>query len=279
MFDRAKALLRGRAGANAADPATGPPPPELADRLPVDPDTGRPLPPRAQPGYYPGYHTLSQRNFWDAATRAVVLARVEQVPPIRFFTSEELPLLTAVCDRILPQDDRDDAHTIPIVNAIDERLHAGRIDGYRYEDMPPDGEAHRLGLRGIDAIARHMHEQPFIDLGPLAQDLVLQTLHRGAPPAGAEIWRRLPVDRYWLLLVGDVVNAYYAHPSAWDEIGFGGPAYPRGYMRLEGKPEPWEVEEQRYAWAPPSESVSGEYRPLGGTHPGRAQGTSQGGSH
>ena len=31
----------------------------------------------------------------------------------------------------------------------------------------------------------------------------------------------------------DVVEAYYAHPYAWDEVGFGGPAYPRGYMRLE----------------------------------------------
>ena len=63
----------------------------------------------------------------------------------------------------------------------------------------------------------------------------------------------MPVERYWALLVQDCVEAYYAHPWAWDEIGFGGPAYPRGYMRLEqGEPEPWEVEEQRYEWeAPP----------------------------
>ncbi len=280
IFDRAKALIRGRAGANDdADPAVVPLAPERADRLPIDPDTGRPLAPRAQPGYYPGYHTLSQQNFWDEATRRTVLDRVNTVPPFRFFTPEEIPLLRAICARVLPQDDRDAAHQIPIAEQIDTRLHAGRIDGYRYEDMPPDGEAHRLGLRGIDAIARHLHGRPFLALGPLTQDLVLQALHRGEPPAGDEIWRRLPVDRYWLLLVGDVVNAYYAHPYAWDEIGFGGPAYPRGYMRLDGKPEPWEVEERRYGWVPPPESVSGEYRPLGGTHPGRAQGTSQGGSH
>ena len=53
----------------------------------------------------------------------------------------------------------------------------------------------------------------------------------------------MPVKHYWTLLVQDAVEAYYAHPYAWDEIGFGGPAYPRGYMRLErGQPEPWEVE-------------------------------------
>ncbi len=29
-----------------------------------------------------------------------------------------------------------------------------------------------------------------------------------------------------------VLAAYYSHPWAWNEIGFGGPAYPRGYARL-----------------------------------------------
>ena len=29
-----------------------------------------------------------------------------------------------------------------------------------------------------------------------------------------------------------MLEAFYSHPWAWNEIGFGGPAYPRGYMRL-----------------------------------------------
>ena len=29
-------------------------------------------------------------------------------------------------------------------------------------------------------------------------------------------------------LVADIVKAYYAHPTSWNEIGFGGPASPRG---------------------------------------------------
>ncbi|MGN6563908.1 MAG: gluconate 2-dehydrogenase subunit 3 family protein, partial [Thermomicrobiales bacterium] len=104
------------------------------------------------------------------------------------------------------------------------------------------------------------------------------TIHRDQPPAGEEVWRRMPPDRYWSLLVGDVVSAYYAHPYAWDEIGFGGPAYPRGYFRLEGKPEPWEVEEQRYGWAPPAGAPSGDFQPRGGSHPGRAM-SGQEGTH
>ena len=57
-----------------------------SSRLPVDATTGQPLAPNAQPGYYPGFQTLSQQTFWDEATRKVVKARVEQVPPIRFFS-------------------------------------------------------------------------------------------------------------------------------------------------------------------------------------------------
>lgn len=227
------------------------------DRLPIEPTTGIPFPPRAQPGYYPGFSTLAQQRYWDEATRSVVLSRIHQVPPIRFFTAEEATLMQAVLARVLPQDDRDDEHRIPLLPAIDDRLISGRIDGYRYDNMPADGEAYRLGLQAIDAIAQHLHQAPFVDLGPRQQDEVLRTIRDGQPPAASEVWQRLSVHHFWAMLVQDAVSVYYAHPYAWDEIGFGGPAYPRGYMRQEhGAPEPWEVKEQRYAWAPPPEALS-----------------------
>ena len=90
------------------------------------------MPPRATPGYYPEFNTLSQEAFWDEATRTVVLNRVQNTPPIRFFSADEARLMTAICDRLLPQDDRDEEHKIPIINIIDDRLFTGRIDGYRF---------------------------------------------------------------------------------------------------------------------------------------------------
>lgn len=246
---------------------------------PVDPRTKRPLPPRAQPGYYPGFSTLGQKSFWDDATRTVVLRRVNEPPSLRFFSADEARLLRAVCDRIMPQDDRDEAHRIPLINGIDQRLFENRTDGYRYEKMPPDREAYRLGLQGIEAVAQQLREKPFGELGPLDQDRVLKSLHDGKPEGGQEVWNRLPVHRFWLLLVQDVVEQYYAHPFAWDEIGFGGPAYPRAYMRLErGEPEPWEVKERRYEWEAPETSLSGNNEPLGGaSEHGSTPG--QGGTH
>ena len=227
-------------------------------REPVtDPATGKALPPRDQPGYYPGYSTLSQQKYWDATTRKVVVDRATKTKPIRFFTPDEQRILLAVVDRVLPQDDRSPERRIPILPSIDERLHENRIEGFRYEDMPSDQEAYRIGTRAFEQMARTLHGKGFEQLDTRTQEELLKSIHDAKPLAAEDEWKKLNVERFWGLLVADVCSAYYAHPWAWDEIGFGGPAYPRGYMRLEdGEAEPWEVNEQRYAWTPPSDTIS-----------------------
>lgn len=230
--------------------------------LPINPQTGESYPPTAHPGFYPGYSTLSQQNYWDEATRVLVLARVNDVPPIRFFQGDEIALARAVFDRIIPQDDRDEAHRIPMLNYVDNGYYLDETSGYRYAGMPSDREAIHLGLKGIDAVARHLYARPFAALIAREQEEVLQTLRDGNPPAGQEYWSRMDVGTFWLQLISRACDAYYAHPYAWDEIGFGGPAYPRGYMRLRGgQPEPWEVAEQRYHWAPPPDMLSSQFHP------------------
>src|SRR5579875_3015332 len=95
----------------------------------TDPATGAALGQRKQPGYYPGFETLSQQKYWDAATRQVVLDRVSKVPPIRFFTADEARTMLAVVDRILPQDDRTPDRRIPILPRLDERLFTNKLEG------------------------------------------------------------------------------------------------------------------------------------------------------
>lgn len=192
-----------------------------------------------QPGYYPSYSTMAQKRNWDQATRNVVRERVAETPPIRFFPPQEAALLGAVIERLMPQDDLSEARTIPILPVIDERLHKNSLNGFRYEDMPPDQEAYKLGLNAIDEMSRSRFGQSFVKLTVHRQELILKSLHDGKPDPEHAIWGRMPVHRFWALLMEDCVTAYYSHPWAWDEIGFGGPAYPRGYMRLEnGLPEP-----------------------------------------
>lgn len=210
-----------------------------------------------QPGYYPHFSTLAQKNAWDDATRKTVTQRVDASQPIRFFSASEVEILAAVIDRVMPQDDRASDRTIPILPTIDARLFNNELNGFRYEDMPPDQEAYRLALRAMDEMARERFAAPFAELTVHRQELLLKPLHDGKPDPAHPVWKQIPVHRFWALLMEDCVTAYYAHPWAWDEIGFGGPAYPRGYMRLEnGLPEPWETDEERYEWNAPVDSLS-----------------------
>jgi len=249
----------------------------MDERQPLtNPATGEALAKREQPGYYPGFSTLKQKGYWDAATRKVVEDRVSKQKSIRFFTAEEARTMLAVVDRVLPQEDRMEERRIRILPGIDERLYENRLEGYRFEDMPPDQEVYRIAARAFEEMARALHDRAFHELSVREQEEILKSVQQAKPQAAQELWKQMNIERFWTMLVADVVSIYYAHPWAWDEIGYGGPAYPRGYMRLEeGEPEPWEVEEQRYEWGAPSDSISDvEELHAGGrdhlVHPGQA---------
>lgn len=229
---------------------------------PRDIVTGEALPPRRQPGFYDGFSTLSQSPFWDQATREVVTKRVDSSTPMLFFSPEEWKFWTEVFAHLIPQTDRTPDRQIPIVAPLDHRLHLNRTAGYRFETMPEDGAAYKLGKEAINQEANQRYGGGFLSLPHLQQDLILKAIHDGKPEAAADIWKKMSVHRFWQLMMQDAIDAYYAHPWAWDEIGFGGPAYPRAYIRLErGEPEPWEVEEQRYAWLAPSSTISDTVEP------------------
>jgi Gluconate 2-dehydrogenase subunit 3 len=235
--------------------------------LPRDPVTGEALPPTPQPGYYPGFQTMSQKAFWDETTRNVVTMRVEQKPPTRYFSAHQVKFWRAVFDHLIPQYDRTPERRIPIVEPLDERLYRNRGIGYRYETMPPDRDAYRFGEEAIDLEATQRYGGEFLDLPQRQQEIVLQAIHDKKPTAGATIWTKMSIARFWQLLMQDAVEGYYAHPWAWDEIGFGGPAYPRAYTRLErGEPEPWEVEPCSYDWDAPPYAVSDTTEPTHHLH-------------
>ncbi len=225
--------------------------------LPRDAATEEPLEPTSQPGYYPGYSTMAQKAFWDKATRDLLTMRVEQPPPIRYFTPEQTGFWRMVFEHLIPQHDRTPDRRIPLVERLDERLYHNRTIGYRFENMPQDRDAYRLGEQAINEEAQARFGGPFVNLPHHQQDVVLQAIHDKKPQGADSIWSQMSIARFWQLLMQDALEAYYSHPWAWDEIGFGGPAYPRAYTRLErGEPEPWEVEEQRYDWLAPRYAVS-----------------------
>ena len=68
---------------------------------------------------------------------------------------------------------------------------------------------------------------------------------------GARHWHRLVASHVWSLWTRYVCTAFYSHPWAWQEIGFGGPAYPRGYKNIGvDRREPYEVRDAHPAVDP-----------------------------
>jgi hypothetical protein len=194
---------------------------------------------------FPTYDVLDKWDSpsWNEQTRAVVKKRLAEVPERRFFSQTEWDVLGAVCDRLMPQPDRPD-HPVPIVPFIDEKLEKNRGNGYRFDGMPPMREAWRQGVKAIDDEACIRWGGGFRALPKNQKDAVLRAIQHGDTRSPA--WQGLPPKQFFSgLLLRDVASVYYAHPAAWNEIGFGGPASPRGYVRLGiDRRDSWEAEER-----------------------------------
>ena len=180
---------------------------------------------------YPGYDVLAKWDSpsFDATTREVLKQRLHEIPSRHFLTAEEWDLLEAVNQRLLPQPDR--AEPIPITPWIDNMLHTGRGEGFRHPDMPPMRVAWRHGLAALADEAHCRHSRAFGQLTSAEQDALLQALADGHEQSAR--WKPLSAKRFFVQqLLKTAAGIYYAHPAAWSEIGFGGPASPRGYVRL-----------------------------------------------
>jgi hypothetical protein len=199
------------------------------------------------PDRYPGYDVLQKRNSpsWNDKTRAVIDKRMALDPDHHaFFTDQEWPTMRAICERIVPQPP-DRLHPAPVAAMVDDKLHKNSGDGYRDARLPPMREAWRRALAAINNEATSRHGRRFHELGALLQDDLLKAIQNGA--VDEKPWGDLSPKLFFKKrLLHDVVSAYYAHPAAWSEIGFGGPASPRGYVRMFfDRRDPWEAAEAR----------------------------------
>ena len=189
-------------------------------------------------GRYPDYDVLEQAGAWDEPTRRVVLTRVDDVPARRFFTVAEWATLTVFCDDVLAQDSEP---RIPVLAYVDAKHAAGKTEGYRYAGMPSDSDTWRLVAAGLDEAAGG-GEAAYARADDERRAGIVDAFASGELTGGA--WDRLSVERAWSVVMRDALSVFYAHPWAWNEIGFGGPAYPRGYTRLgAGLSESWEGSE------------------------------------
>ena len=172
---------------------------------------------------FPGFDALAQQRHWE---------RVSNVRDFRFFTPDEQAIATVLCDRLLGQSG--DAR-IPVAAMIDARLAESETDGWRYADMPEDGQAWRETLAAL-------RDDGFGKVTEKEQDALIQAVQ----DAGDDKWHGFPAARVWSLWIRYACTAFYAHPDTWSEMGFPGPAYPRGYKNTGvDRREPFEIADTR----------------------------------
>jgi hypothetical protein len=158
-----------------------------------------------------------------------MLDRVKNVPPMRFFSAAQAATASALCDLLTAQDREP---RIPVVNYIDEKLHTGSRDGYQYFDMPDDADAWQMSLQGLDEQAAARGQDPSFAAAPddmrhqTVSDFAEAKLHGGTG-------ERANVTHAFSVAMRYVLQAFHSHPWAWNEIGWGGPAYPRGDSRFD----------------------------------------------
>ena len=131
---------------------------------------------------------------------------------------------------------------IPVVEMIDARLRSREGDGYRYG-------GHARGLGCLAAVARGARRGRPCTLGcDSFRPPLTPTSGRSSSECDSSrvTGRGMPAQRCSRSGCATRATAFYSAPAAWNEIGFGGPAYPRGYKNVGlGRREPLEVRRSR----------------------------------
>ncbi len=196
---------------------------------------------------FPGFDVLAQTDQWDAVTTGVVLSRLSLPAALRFFTVAEEAIARPLVDALLAQDGDP---LVPVLEMIDARLAEFQTDGWHYAELPEDGEAWKQSLQALDRDAHDAHGHGFAECDPEQRGKLIQAVQ----DTSDQLWHGLRADRIWSLWTRYACTAFYSHPWAWNEIGFSGPAYPRGYKNIGvDRREPFEVPDVR-----PVDPIRGE---------------------
>lgn len=163
-------------------------------------------------------------------TRLVLQNRFDrkQVTEPLFFDADSFLVLHAVCKRLIPQSDPD--RMVDVAGCLDDMLAEGKGNGWRYDAMPADEKAFTSGLTGIDQTAVSKYGQRFHFLLAKEQDEILASIQSGAT---ADLtWQTLPATLFFEELLAALVEIFYSHPFAKEEIGEVAFADAKGWQKI-----------------------------------------------
>lgn len=199
--------------------------------------------------HYPSYDVMALQDKWDAHTQEIVRKRLGPFPEAKFLNNQEKEMLALITEH-LTYDNRKEIINW-VLHYADQRLNSEIGESQRKPNVPPEKILIREGLAFLDKIASERFNNSFIIIETKEQFQVLADLQTGNLTVtsngtnGSINWSKVLQKALFNKMAELIISAYYSHPTVWSEIGFGGPAYPRGYVRVEfGLADPWEAKKE-----------------------------------
>lgn len=177
---------------------------------------------------------MDEKKHWDEYTRRIVEKRVS--PNVKF-TDEMDQLLYDVCSILL--DESRPAILQFVVSHFKEKFSSNIGEAQRKKSFPKEKLLIYEGLQAIETYCIQAHNQVFHALDEDQKKEIIKKFTEGAIPLKIQ---GITSQDCFKTLLPEAVSAFYSHPEIWSEIGYAGPAYPRGYVRTElGLSDAWEA--------------------------------------
>lgn len=189
--------------------------------------------------HYPDYDVMEAVETWDDHTREIVKKRLEPAHHLEQLSFDEEQRISAAAAALIDDDRRE---ILDYITGCLDKVLAKRIgESERKAGTPPREILLHQGLKAMEATAQIEYGQGFATLNLIQRQTLLGRIERAEFPESGP-WQDIPQKDFFAMLLSLVVESYYSHPAVWSEIGYGGPAYPRGYVRCEsGRVDPWEA--------------------------------------
>jgi len=191
--------------------------------------------------HYPKFNVLNAEEHWDPHTREIVDKRLdtETFFPPQFFSEQEIVTLYHLCSVLL--DDQRKPIIDFVVHHFDSTLSASIGESQRKIGVPEQSTLIRGGLAMLNQVCTQRFGKDFTTLEENLKIQIVTELMQGNLTFPSTT-QNIPVKDFANKILSESVAAYYSHPTTWSEIGYAGPAYPRGYVRSElGLTDPWEA--------------------------------------
>ncbi|MFD1738986.1 gluconate 2-dehydrogenase subunit 3 family protein [Bacillus salitolerans] len=185
--------------------------------------------------YYPEYDVLSEWEEWDQATQSVIKRRLSTTT-IHYLTVEQQQILLSLLPILFP------SHlgelSVNILAIFDERLPS--LNSFPLGSTVKTADILTTGIMSIRKQAYDQYARPFSELEESVKRKMVNEFERNI--GYKNCWQEIAPSLFFKTLMSELIKIVYSDPSIWSKIGYGGPAYPRGYYAFGSRQfDKWEA--------------------------------------